>query len=93
MGQCSSVKLSLAKVIVLCYRKAIHSLLNKKGNIYSDMPDRYARNIPTHALCFSANTRTRNGEKAEGPRLWHLAQELERETSSGPEVEHLVFRR
>lgn len=31
------------------------------------------------------------GKKAEGPRLWHFAQALERETLLGPKVEHLVF--
>ena len=49
MGQCSSFWFRSANVVVLCDGKAIRSLLDKKGNIYSDMPDRYPRKIPTHA--------------------------------------------
>ena len=42
-----SLKFGPTSIVVLCDRKAIHSLLDKKGNIYSDRPETYVGNILT----------------------------------------------
>jgi cytochrome P450 len=42
-----SLKLGPTSIVVLCDRKAIHALLNKKGALYSDRPKTYVGNMLT----------------------------------------------
>lgn len=42
-----SLKLGTGNVIVLCDREAIHALLDKKSNIYSDRPESYVGQLLT----------------------------------------------
>jgi hypothetical protein len=44
-GKIFSLKFGPGDTIVLCDRKAVHDLLDKKGNIYSDRPDSYLAEI------------------------------------------------
>ena len=46
-GPVFSLKFGPSNMIVLCDRKAIHSLLDKKGNIYSDRPHTYVGDLLT----------------------------------------------
>ncbi|KAK7207664.1 putative cytochrome P450 oxidoreductase [Myxozyma melibiosi] len=46
-GPVFSLKLGTGNVIVLCEREAVHSLLDKKSNIYSDRPDFYVGRLLT----------------------------------------------
>jgi cytochrome P450 len=46
-GSIYSLKLGPSNVVVLCDRKAIHKLLDKKGAIYSDRPPTYVGDLLT----------------------------------------------
>lgn len=46
-GPVFSLKFGPSNIIVLCDREAIHELLNKKGNIYSDRPNTYVGQLLT----------------------------------------------
>ncbi|KAI9833611.1 MAG: hypothetical protein M1819_003564 [Sarea resinae] len=46
-GGVFSLKFGSGTAIVLCDRKAIHELLDKRGVIYSERPDSYVANIVT----------------------------------------------
>jgi cytochrome P450 len=46
-GSVYSVKFGPTNIIVLCDRKAIHALLDKKGAIYSDRPQNYVGRLLT----------------------------------------------
>ncbi|KAF2774012.1 putative cytochrome P450 oxidoreductase [Teratosphaeria nubilosa] len=46
-GSVFSLKFGPTNIIVLCDRKAIHALLDKKGSIYSDRPESYVGKLLT----------------------------------------------
>jgi hypothetical protein len=47
-GPIFSLKIGPTSVVVLCDRRAINNLLDKKGSIYSDRPFNYVSNYVTH---------------------------------------------
>ncbi|KAL2847563.1 cytochrome P450 [Aspergillus pseudoustus] len=47
-GPVFSLKFGPTNIIVLCDRKAVHALLDKKGAIYSDRPPSYVGRLLTH---------------------------------------------
>jgi cytochrome P450 len=61
-----SLKFGPSTVVVLCDRKAIHSLLDKKGAIYSDRPPLYIGDMLTkgdHMALTTANAVWREKRK------------------------------
>ncbi|EXJ83042.1 hypothetical protein A1O3_06859 [Capronia epimyces CBS 606.96] len=47
-GSVYSLKMGPANVIVLCDRRAVHDLLDKKSKIYSDRPESYVGDLLSH---------------------------------------------
>ena len=57
-GPVFSLKLGPSTMIVLCDRKAVHDLVDKKGSIYSDRPKNTVAQIVTkgHSFAFMDGT-------------------------------------
>ncbi|TVY87600.1 Cytochrome P450 monooxygenase, partial [Lachnellula willkommii] len=47
-GSVFSLTVGGSNIVVLCDRKSVHQLLDKKGSIYSDRPPQYVANYITH---------------------------------------------
>ncbi|CZR64449.1 related to O-methylsterigmatocystin oxidoreductase [Phialocephala subalpina] len=47
-GSVFSLTVGTTNIVVLCDRKSVHSLMDKKGSIYSDRPPQYVANYITH---------------------------------------------
>jgi hypothetical protein len=61
-----SLKFGPKNVIVLCERKAVHELVDKKGLLYSDRPHTYVGNLMTqgdHMVVSSLDPVTREKRK------------------------------
>jgi cytochrome P450 len=65
-GGVYSLKFGPKSVIVLCDRKAVHELVDKKGVLYSDRPHTYVGNLMTqgdHMVISSLDPVTREKRK------------------------------